>query len=246
MTFHWMYNAQTSRKGLRGFIPFLAVALWFLAAILWMQPASAQTTVHASDIIPDIEVALLAKGMPADATVTLDHPDQPVLAGATPSNVSFNPLSGRFVLRLNDAGPAITGFAKAEQTYPVLTHAIARGELISDADVTWLDAPSARSRGVIDRAEDLIGMTARRPLAANTILRTSDVEAPVLVKKGAIVTLIYEIAGLRMTHQGVAANAGAEGEVIAVRNIDSDRTLKGVIKGQNVVSIIPRSSALEG
>jgi len=246
MAGHTTRQHHENNARMRGFVSFIAILMWFLGAILMSRPAAAQDILRASDIIPNIEVALLSEGMPSDAQVSLDNPTQAIAAGATLSNVSYNPLSGRFVIRLSGSGPAITGFAKATQAYPVLKHAIDRGDAIADSDIEWLDAPTARSRNVIENADELIGMSARRPLAANTLLRSSDVEAPTLVKKGAIVTLTYEVAGLRMTHQGVASANGASGEVISVRNLESDRTLKGVVAGKNIVSIIPRRSALEG
>ncbi len=230
---------------MRGFVAFVAVTLWFLLAILGAGRAAAQNaTLTAGDILPSLETTLVANGAPEDGVVHLDSPGLTVTDAAI-AHASYNPLSGRFVLRMAQGG-AITGVVARTQRYAVVNRAIERGELISDADIDFIDAPAASARGFITDAEALVGKSARRALAADRPVRAADVETPVLVKKGAIVTLTYQIDGLRMTHQGVAMHNGGAGDVVSVKNIKSDITLKGVVADRNLVSIIPLHAAFEG
>jgi flagella basal body P-ring formation protein FlgA len=238
-----MLDNPGNQKRMRGFIAYVAVALWFLLAIMSARPAAAnEADLTATNIMPEIRAALAENGMPSQADVKLAKPNQRI-SSAKVAHASYNPLSGRFIIRMESSGETILGVAHAMQAVPVLSRSLARGDTIADADITYQDAPVTRARMIIESADDLVGMTARRPLAAGEPIRRTDVEAPALIKKGAIVTLAYETDGLRMTHQGVAMRDGAKGDIVPVKNIDSDRTLKGVVTAENLVSIVPRKAA---
>ncbi len=51
------------------------------------------------------------------------------------------------------------------------------------------------------------------------------------------VTLIYEAAGLYLTIRGKALEGGTEGDVVSVLNLQSKRTVSGVVTGRGQVSI---------
>ena len=51
------------------------------------------------------------------------------------------------------------------------------------------------------------------------------------------VTLIYEAAGLYLTVRGKAMEGGTEGDVVNVLNLQSKRTVSGVVIGRGQVSI---------
>lgn len=242
-----LIRANTKTSGIKGFVPFVAIALWFLLAIMSASPAAAANNAYllASDVLPDIEVALSAKGMAAEAVVEIDNPQQPISMDFAIVNTSYNPLSGRFVVRLNGGG-AITGFAKSMHTVPVLRTNMQRGDIIAENDIVYREITAVRANQFLTSTDDLSGMIVRRQLNANTPIRPGDVEAPILVDRGAIVTLSYKMTGLTMTHQGVAADKGAKGDVVSVRNIASDRTLKGIVTDRNFITIVPRGGQVEG
>lgn len=245
MNYRHRFEDGHGDRNLRGFIAFIAVALWFLLVILGAGRASAQETLlTARDVTPALEAALFAHGAPEDAVVHLDNPGQPVADGAV-AHTSYNPLSGRFVIRMAEGG-AITGIAARMARYAIVNRDIERGEIIGDADIASLDSPAISARGLVMDERALSGKMARRTLAANKPIRAADLETPTLVKKGAIVTLTYQVAGIRMTHQGIAMHNGGAGDIVSVKNIKSDRTLKGVVSDRNLVSIIPHNAAFEG
>ncbi len=239
-------NDSFGGERLPGFIAFIAIALWFLLAILGAGRASAQEfSLTAGDVLPSLEMALAANGAPDDGIVQLDNPALPVIDGAV-AHASYNPLSGRFVIRMAQGGGAVTGVVTRMARYAIINRAIDRGDIIGEADIDYLDAPAISGRGYVTDDNALIGKMARRALSANKPIRAGDLETPTLVKKGAIVTLTYNVEGIRMTHQGIAMHNGGAGDVVSVRNIKSDRTLKGVVSDHNLVSIIPHNAAFEG
>ena len=258
MADHWNLNASTqqyrSARGVRGFIGFIAVALWFLCTVLGTGAANAASpetlkqgsTIYARDIIPDIEAALMAKGMAAHAKIHLALPEQSVPLGAAIANTSYNPLTGRFVIRLAGDSAPIVGETRVTRTVPVLTRDLARGEIIRQSDFTVVESSTVNDAIHVINPDELTGMEARRALTAGSPLRRIDIAAPVLIRKGALVTVSYAIDGLKLTHQAIALDKGAKGDVISIRNTQSERVLKGVIAGENFVSILAPSTINQG
>jgi flagella basal body P-ring formation protein FlgA len=89
-------------------------------------------------------------------------------------------------------------------------------------------------------------MQARKQLRAGQALKTADLAKPDLVQRDQSVTLIYESTGLYLTIRGKALEGGTEGDVVNVLNLQSKRTVSGVVTGRGQVSIsvaTPRLSA---
>ena len=85
-----------------------------------------------------------------------------------------------------------------------------------------------------DRA---VGMQARRQLRAGQPLKAADLAKPDLVQRDQSVTLIYDSPGLYLTVRGKAQGSGTEGDVVNVLNLQSKRTVAGVVTGRGQVSI---------
>ena len=77
----------------------------------------------------------------------------------------------------------------------------------------------------------------RRQLRAGQALRIADLAKPDLVQRDDNVTLIYESAGLYLTIRGKAMENGTEGDVVSVLNLQSKRTMSGVVIGRGQVAI---------
>ena len=80
-------------------------------------------------------------------------------------------------------------------------------------------------------------MQMRKQLRAGQPLRTADLAKPDLVQRDQTVTLIYQAAGLYLTIRGKALESGTEGDVVSVVNLQSKRTVSGVVIGRGQVSI---------
>ncbi|MEL6213631.1 MAG: flagellar basal body P-ring formation chaperone FlgA, partial [Pseudomonadota bacterium] len=119
-----------------------------------------------------------------------------------------------------------------------LTRSIARGDIIAESDIVYVERNDLPALSFVTNAGDVIGKVAMRPLRANTPLRANAVKAPQLVKKGALVTVRYKMSGLQVSHHGVARQSGALGDVINIMNTKSERTIKAVITGTNEARVI--------
>ena len=78
-------------------------------------------------------------------------------------------------------------------------------------------------------------MQMRRQLRAGQALRVADLAKPDLVQRDQTVTLIYQSAGLYLTIRGKALESGTEGDVVNVLNLQSKRTVSGIVIGRGQV-----------
>src|SRR5258705_1262284 len=173
-----------------------------------------------------------------------------------PASVRYDARGNRFDVTLeigsdNVATPArlrFTGTVIETVEAAVLARGIERNEVIKSSDVVIERRPKTEvcADGVVrDRA---VGMQARRQLRAGQALRTADLAKPDLVQRDQSVTLIYETPGLYLTIRGKALDGGTEGDVVNVLNLQSKRTVSGVVTGRGQVSVAvatPRSPAAD-
>ena len=115
---------------------------------------------------------------------------------------------------------------------------MAAGATIAAGDLETIKV--RRDRAAPDAATDaaqLIGMTPRRPLQAEEPVRLGDVQRPVLVHRGDLVTLVLETATLRLTAQGKALEDGAINALVRVENTKSNRVIDAAVTGPGLVAV---------
>lgn len=95
----------------------------------------------------------------------------------------------------------------------------------------WL-AESQLPPDALLAAEEIVGREAERRLAPGRPIRQADLRAPRLVRKGEVVTLLFQRGGIELTAQARALQDGAEGERIRAVNLDSERPVSGVVIGR--------------
>ena len=82
-------------------------------------------------------------------------------------------------------------------------------------------------------------MQMRRQMRAGQALHGADLARPDLVQRDEAVTLIYQAAGIYLIVRGQATEAGTEGDIVTVLNLQSKRTVSGVVVGRGQVSVSP-------
>jgi flagella basal body P-ring formation protein FlgA len=162
-----------------------------------------------------------------------------------PVSTRYEARSGRFDVNFeigNDAGTAptklrFTGIAIETVEAAVLTRDVERSEVLKSADVVVERRPKAAAGSDAATRDRAVGMQMRKQLRAGQALRTTDLAKPDLVQRDQNVTLIYEAVGLYLTVRGKALDGGTEGDVVNVLNLQSKRTVSGVVTGRGQVSI---------
>jgi flagellar basal body P-ring formation protein FlgA len=190
-------------------------------------------------------------GDAANITLTFDRGmrDMQLEASNTgalqPVSTWYEPRSGRFDVSFeigNDTGAMattlhFTGTAIETVEAAVLTRDVERSEVLKSSDVIAQRRPRAEVGSDAAARHLAVGMQMRKQLRAGQALRVSDVAKPDLVQRDDNVTLIYESTGLYLTIRGKALEGGTEGDVVNVLNLQSKRTVSGVVIGRGQVAI---------
>jgi flagella basal body P-ring formation protein FlgA len=190
-------------------------------------------------------------GDAANLSLTFDRDVQTLQLDASnsgalqPVSARYDQRSGRFDVSLeiaNDAGSAptklrFTGIAIETVEAAVLARGIERNEVIKSSDVVIERRPKAEVGNDVAGRDGAVGMQARRQLRAGQALRVGDLTKPDLVTRDQNVTLIYESSGLYLTIRGKALEGGSEGDVVNVLNLQSKRTVSGIVVGRGQVSV---------
>jgi flagella basal body P-ring formation protein FlgA len=130
-------------------------------------------------------------------------------------------------------GAALTPASQSRgaATVEVLTYArsIATGETIQPEDVIWTTVQAHQApAGGADDVEDVIGLSARRPLRSGAAVRSADLTRPQVIARGDMVDVTYDAGGITLTLRGRALEAATVGEPFRVQNIESGRTIEVV------------------
>lgn len=132
----------------------------------------------------------------------------------------------------------VMGRAVQVQMIPVLTKHIARGSTIASGDVTWSQIEVRRmSPNTLVEIEQIVGKEARRSLRTDRPLLVSDLTEPMLVRKGEMITMIYEVPGMTLSDMGRAMESGAIGDVVSVLNPRSKQTVMAKVTAKDRVTV---------
>ncbi len=105
-----------------------------------------------------------------------------------------------------------------------------------DIEIRRMDLAQLPSDVITDPAT-ILGQRTRRAIGSNTVLRPNLVEFPPLLKRGDIVVIIAETAGLKITALGQVKKKGRLGERIPVVNFDSKKVLYARVLDSNTVKV---------
>lgn len=143
------------------------------------------------------------------------------------------------------AGPgAAPGAVSGAREVAVLTRAVARGEVIGIDDIAFVPAVAATPADALSELDQLVGMSARRTLAPDRPLRTSDVMVTPAVRRGEPVALLFQSGAMRITLRGRALQDGAPGDVVRVLNTESTRTVEALVEAPGIARVLlPATSA---
>ena len=213
----------------------------------------ASLDVPAEEIELALRAALADQGLDGNVQLVLDNPD---LRLRLPSNsggglritrLTLDPGNGRFLAQVvapaagePKARLAVTGRAVELTEVPVLRRGVKPGEIIRERDIEWMSVQANRLNrtAVVDPAS-LVGMSPRRPIRAQDIVRSTDLQTPVLVTKNSMVTVRLETDRMQLSVQGRALEEGAEGDVIRVMNTGSNTVVSAVVVDTGAVVVVP-------
>ncbi|MGI6657741.1 MAG: flagellar basal body P-ring formation chaperone FlgA [Desulfobulbus sp.] len=138
----------------------------------------------------------------------------------------------------NDAGTCLLrGRVTVLAEVVVTTRPLRRGDVINAAGLSVQRQDIADVVRPVTDIDAPVGMLAARSIPAGSILVEDYVVSPPVVKKGDVVKIFARKNALRISTEGLAMRDGREGEVIAVKNISSNKMLRCRVDGPNTVSV---------
>lgn len=122
---------------------------------------------------------------------------------------------------------------------PVMTRALERGMLVSPEDVQLVRLNLLKEpQDVIDDLSAIVGRRVVRRLKAGETVRRSQVDIPPVIPRGQAVVMHYRKGGLHVTAKGHALEDGHHQEIIAVKNSDSRKIVRGKVVSENQVEVL--------
>lgn len=205
-----------------------------------------------TDEISERLIEALAERTPvASVELKLDPPRPHLTVAAADTGplavdgLSLDPRSGRFsaFLSVSAAGdPAerlrVSGRLIRMTEVPVPARLLAAGETIAAGDVTAATLRADRlGADTLLQKSDLVGKAPRHALRPGEPVHASDVEVPLVVHRGTLVTILLETRALRLSAEGKAMEDGGMGAVIRVANTKSSRVIDAVVAGPGTVTV---------
>lgn len=204
-----------------------------LASIRMQAEAFVMTQDYNSPYPPQVQLGRLdsrlrLKACPVELEVAFTHPEQN--RGNTTLRVSC-PVAPFWKLHL----PArIAVFDDVAMT----TRPLVRGQIIDVAAVVLQKTDVSRlNHGYFAKLEALRNLEARRNLPRGAVLTPKSLIPRRLVRAGQTVTLVLETGGLTVRSSGEALHAASHGQVVRIRNRQSQRIVEGVVVADGVVRV---------
>ncbi len=184
-------------------------------------------------------------GSPDDLMLSFDralltvHVD-PAVTELKVLRLAYDQRSGRFDIVFDGASRPLrfTGTAVPGTDAVILARAVGRGEVIKSSDiVVERRAKADVGPEVVKDADLAVGFAARRSMPPGQVLTKTDLTKPDFVVRDADVTLVFQVPGIMLTVRGKALDSGAEGDTVNVLNVQSKRTVQGVVTGPGRVLV---------
>jgi flagella basal body P-ring formation protein FlgA len=155
-------------------------------------------------------------------------------------DLRFDERSERFTANAiaGAASIAVAGQAARLIEVPAAATRLVRGEIVQGKDLRMHRVRAATlSQDALTTANDIVGKAARRTIAPGEVIRVSDIQTPIAIEKGALVTMIVQTPFMRLTSQGKALEDGAVGETIRVLNVRSKKTVEAQVAKSDTVLV---------
>lgn len=121
----------------------------------------------------------------------------------------------------------------------VAARRIKQGDIIEQSDLKVLKKNISRKFKETENPslKWLIGKTARRNILAGETLRKVVVDEPVVIEEGKHVILYYKSKNMELKAMARAVKPGKMGDVIPVRNIQSQKIVRAIVLGSSSVEV---------
>ena len=121
-------------------------------------------------------------------------------------------------------------------TVAILVKNISKGQVISEEYLGFEARPEGQIYGAYNHISGVLGRKAKSNIAAGTILKARHLDTVYSVDKNDSVLVIAANKAITITTSAIALENGQVGDMIAVRNIKSEKIFKVIITGKKKVA----------
>lgn len=115
---------------------------------------------------------------------------------------------------------------------------IGKGEIIKKEDLKIIKVRSGRVKpNMIIEEDKLIGLQAKRSLKEGKLISNREAGKEILIKKGDIITAIYQTGKMMITAQAIALEDGAKDQKIEAENSKSHKKVYGTVLDAETIEI---------
>lgn len=150
--------------------------------------------------------------------------------GLTTASITFGLETTPTVIR-------VSGKIQVIAEVPLAKANIARGEVISEADIEMQQIDISISPLIITDKGDCLGKRAKTMLQAGKPILKSNIEQPPVINRGELVAIEARAEGLVIRDKGIALKDGYLHERIPVRNASSGKQILGTIIAASRVEV---------
>ena len=109
---------------------------------------------------------------------------------------------------------------------------------IGPDDLTMMrSAPEDAPQRAATRIEDVVGMAARWSIPPRTVVTASQIEPHFVVRKGNRLVAVFQGPNVALSTEAVAAENGALGQMIALKNMTSNRIIQARVRDANTAIV---------
>lgn len=194
--------------------------------------------------------ALIAGGAPATSEIELAGRDLQLFAPTQGGDIAVRDIlmdrsKSQFTVTLevpadgrNPQKIRLTGRVFPVSEIAVLAHNVQRGAVIGENDIAWKSIRGDISRqNYVTDPDQFAGMAVKRAFRTGTPLRLTDLQPPILVRKGTLVSMSLRHGNMTLTAQGKALDNGALGDTVRVVNVQSKQTIEATVNGADRVTV---------
>ena len=160
--------------------------------------------------------------------------------------VSLRPADGSFSVTLvrmdtaTETTPIRVVRGRYFQSQPVVVASkrIDVGTVIRPEDLMVVRiAPEDAPQRAATRVEDVVGMAARWSIPPRTVVTASQIEPHFVVRKGNRLVAVFQGPNVALSTEAVAAENGALGQMIALKNMTSNRIIQARVRDANTAIV---------
>ena len=219
------------------------------AQVRFDQPFQNQNVVRARCSEPNSQYFMTAQLSPMVLNKTATRDSSSPLSSAPPAKTAD--ISPAISLKAPTPAPSAPVFLPATykphinpneviKTVLVANQPLRRGTVLQANLFRRVDTPIANTDGqVLTQFKEIENSELLHDMGSDQVLHNFDIKPTLMVKRGQQVTvMIGEGRGFLITVKAEAQQDGALGDQIRLKNIDSGRSISGVITGMNEVKVL--------